>query len=380
MRAEIFIRGAGAVTAAGTGISALARALADPDWRPVIGLDRPDAEPLPVAACREFTAQGHLPPLVARRLDRPARFLAVAAREALASLGDPLAFERDRVGVCAGTWNAGTEAFLEMLRVVFQTAPDQAPPMLFPSTVCNAPASQLGILERLGGPNVTLFQKQIGGIQAVVECGRLMRRGRADAMLACGVDEAFWLYAEGLDRFHLLPRQGRPGMLLGEGAASLAVTARPEPRALARVAGWGSASTPTAPYLYPPDGDGLRAACTAALANAGVEVADVDLLVSAANGLPTLARIEARAMAGLFGARTPAAIAPTERLGEGGFAGTVRTLIGVLAVCGEAQPAWAPPAHLAGLGCRSLADRPRTVLISGLAGGGAAIALVLTAA
>ena len=79
---SVFVRSTGAVTAAGTGVPALMRALADPAWQPELGLERPDAPPLPVATCRYFSPRDVLPPLVARRLDRPARLLAVAAREA----------------------------------------------------------------------------------------------------------------------------------------------------------------------------------------------------------------------------------------------------------------------------------------------------------
>ena len=87
-----------------------------PVGAPRPGLGRPEAPPLPVAAGRDFSTAGVLPPLVARRLDRPARFLVVAAREALQALGEPLPWDRERVGAWAGTWNAGTAALLEVLR------------------------------------------------------------------------------------------------------------------------------------------------------------------------------------------------------------------------------------------------------------------------
>ena len=51
----------------------------------------------------------------------------------------------------------------------------------------------------------------------------------------------------------------------------------------------------------------------------------------------------------------------------------------VLTLAGRAHLAWGPPAHLAGAGFPAPASRPRTALVSGLAGGGSAIALFFTA-
>jgi 3-oxoacyl-[acyl-carrier-protein] synthase II len=375
----VFVRSLGLVTCAGTGIDALVARLSDDGWRPDLGLDRPDAPPLAVAACPGFTTQGVLPPLVARRLDRPARLLAVAAKEALGPLGDPLPWPRRRIGVSAATGNAGTEALFQVLQAVFTAGPEEAPPMQFPSTVANAPASQVAILEKLSGPNVTFAEKQAGGLRALTEAGRLLRRGRADAVLAAAVDEAQWLNAEGYDRLRATRRPGRPGFVLGEGAAVLTLSTDAGPSPLARLAGWGSCAAPTPTNLYPRDSSALRAACESAMRAAGVGAGDVDLVVSAANGSPLLARLERAAFAAVFPGGKPAALAVTDRLGEGGFAALVRVAVGVLAISGLAAPRWKAPAHLVEAGAPSLEKRPGVVLVSALAGGGSAIAAVVTA-
>ena len=377
--ARVFVRSIGTVSAAGTGVPALVQALADPAWRPQLGIERPDAPSLPVAACRDFSPRDVLPPLVARRLDRPARILAVAAREALGPLGDPLPWARDRAGVCAGTWNAGTSALLEVLRAVFLATPEEAPPAQFPSTVANAPASQLGILEKLGGPNLTFAEKQVGGLRAITEAGRLLLRHRADVVLACGVDEADWLNAEGYERLGTLRTSSRPGMALAEGAAVLALAREPGPAPLAVLAGWGSASAPAPPWRYPEDPAPLVLASRQALERAGLEPAEVGLVMSIANGIPALAALELQALEALFGAHRPAAVAIAERLGEGAVSGALRALIAAHAVAGSPAPAWEAPAHLIGAGFPSATTAVRAALVPGLAGGGSAIALVLIA-
>lgn len=381
MSAEsVFICSAGVVSAAGTGIGSLAAALGDAGWDAVVGLERPDSPPLPVATCRDFSTRNVLPPLVARRLDRPARLLAVAAREAIGALGEPLPWDRSRVGVTAGTWNAGTSALVEVLRSVFLASPEEAPPAQFPSTVANAPASQLGILERLGGPNLTFAEKQASGLRAVVEAARLLSHRRADAVLACGVDEADWLNAEGYARLHVLadpPR--RPGMRLGEGAAVLTLARGPVGTPLARLAGWASAGALSEPWLYPARPDVLADVCARALANAGRQPAEVDVVLSLANGIPFLGGLELAALETVFGAHRPAVLSLNERLGDGGFSSALRAAVAALALAGQVRPAWAPAPHLVAMGYPSLAERPHTALVTSLAGGGSCLAVVLTA-
>ena len=375
----IFVRSLGAVCVAGDGVPALLRALQEPDWAPTVGLERPDAPPLPVATCRSFSTGDVLPPLVARRLDRPSRLLAVAAREALRPLGDPLPWPRERVAVCAGTWNAGTSALLEVLRVTFLVSPAEAPPAQFPSTVANAPASQLGILERLGGPNLTFAEKQVGGLRALAEAGRLLARGRADAALACGVDEGHWMNAEGYERLRALRGEGRPGMVLAEGAAALLLAREPGPRPAAVLAGWGAASSPAPPHRYPNDPAALVLACRGALGRAGRRPADIDLVVSAANGIPEVAALERAALEILLADHRPAAVGVAGRLGEGAASGALRALVAAHAAAGGEAPAWGAPPELAGAGFGTSAAPPRCVLVPGVAGGGSALALLFTA-
>ena len=374
----VFVRSIGIVSGAGTGVGRLCDALADPAWQPRIGLDRPDAPPLAVVTCHDFSAKDHLPPLVARRLDRPARLLAVAAREALAG-GGTLPSDRDRIGVTAGTWTAGTDALFEVLRVVFLASPDEAPPMQFPSTVANAPASQLALLEKLGGPNVTFAEKQVGGLRALAEAVRMIRRGRADAVAVAAVDEAQWLNAETYDRLGALRRPDRDGFILGEGAAAIMVAGEPvgDPRVC--VAGLGTASSPTTTYLYPTGPEALIRSIAAALRAAGLAAGEIDLVMSMANGAPAIARLEIAALGRIFGRTMPAALAAADRLGEGSFAGLLRVLIATMMLKGEVLPAWPLPEHLAAAGFQVPRTRPRTALIAGVAGGGSTLAVVLVA-
>lgn len=367
----------GAVSPAGMGVQALRRALADPAFAPTLELPRPDASPLPVAVCRDFDTKGVLPPLVARRLDRASRLLAVAAHEALAGLGPQLPWANEEVGVAMGTWTAGTSPLLEILQAVFTLGPEQAPPMHFPNSVANAPASQLGILHRLGGPNLTFFEKQAGGLRAVVEAWRLVRAGRAKAMVAGGVDEAQWLNAEAFDRLRVLRRENRAGFTVGEGAVPMVLAAE----APVVILGAGAAGSPCPPHLYPPTPQALVAACRKALAEARLEAKQVELVVSLANGSPPLDLLERQALLELFGPHRPAVVGGlAQRLGEGAYASALRVAVASLVLAESCPVAWPTPDHLAELGFPPVAERasaPRTALVTAAAAGGSAVAVVL---
>jgi len=363
----------GAVTAAGMGVPRLLQALADPSFAPRLELPRPDAPPLPVAVCADFDPKGVLPPLVARRLDRASRLLAVAAKEALQQAGS-LPWPKEQVGVAMGTWNAGTSPLLEILQAVFTQGPEQAPPMHFPNSVANAPASQVGILETLGGANLTFFEKQAGGLRAIAEAWRLVARGRVAAMLAGGVDEAQWLNAEAFHRLGALARPGRPGFTLGEGAVALLLA----PGGAVTLAGAGAASLPCPPHLYPPRPDALLLACQKALREAGLAPQEVELWVSLANGHPQLASLELQLLEALFPRHRPQVLAPlTTRLGEGAFASALRVGVAAAVLASQVLPAWPLPPHLETAGYEPARGAVRTALLAAQAGGGSAVALVL---
>jgi 3-oxoacyl-(acyl-carrier-protein) synthase len=249
--------------------------------------------------------------------------------------------------------------------------------MHFPNSVANAPASQVGILEGLQGANLTFFEKQGGGLRALLEARQLVATGRVEAMLAGGVDEAQWLNAECFSRLQALAAPSRPGFTLGEGAA-LGLVAADGPVVLA---GAGAASEPCPPHLYPTQGQAILRACQKALAQAGLSPRDVDLVVSLANGSPPLEALEKQVLLTLFAQHRPAVLGEvSQRLGEGAFSSALRLVVAALVLAERLPVAWPAPRHLAQEGFASLAEASapaKTALVTALAGGGSALAVVL---
>src|SRR5439155_1231844 len=66
--------------------------------------------------------------------------------------------------------------------------PAGASPRLFAATVSNAAAGELAIAYRLAGPAVTVTAGGASGLAALGEAIELIRAGRADVVVAGGVD------------------------------------------------------------------------------------------------------------------------------------------------------------------------------------------------
>ncbi len=197
---QIAITGLGAVGAAGVGIAAaleavqqrrcclqpvpeeLANGRADYLW------GRADA----------FKATDFIAPLKARKLDRASQFAVAVAGQALADAGIVKgAVPAARIGIALGCGFGGIANSVEFLSGYFREGLVGLNPMLFPNTVANAPASNASIEYGLKGPNITFIQRFCSAESAILAACRFIEEGRADLMLAGGVDELTPLMVRG---------------------------------------------------------------------------------------------------------------------------------------------------------------------------------------
>src|SRR5207247_4971668 len=74
--------------------------------------------------------------------------------------------------------SAGAIPVAEMLGAIAAGGPAAAPPILFPYTVANAPASQCALILGLKGPNLTIAQKECSSASAIAKIGRASCRER----------------------------------------------------------------------------------------------------------------------------------------------------------------------------------------------------------
>ncbi|MFF5454871.1 ketosynthase chain-length factor [Streptomyces sp. NPDC012950] len=194
---------------------------------------------------------------------------------------------------------------------------------------------QISIRNGMRGPSGVLVADQAGGIDAVAHARRQLRGG-SSLMVTGGVDSALcpWGWtaqiATGLLSTSEDPARAftpfadtANGYVAGEGGAILVL--EPEESALARGARpYGSVAGHAATFDPPPGstrGPALRAAIRGALADAGCEPGDVDVVYADAAGLPDKDAAEAAALREVFGPYGVPVTAPktmTGRLYSGG--------------------------------------------------------------
>ncbi len=339
-------------------------------------------------------------PLKLRRVDEVGRITIGAAIEAMAHAGLPRRPEGyDDLGVALGSFTAGVHASAEYLEVYLRQGAGAAPAILFSNTVGNAPASVCALELGLRGPNATLTHKEASGLAAIEFAARLIRRGRAPAMLAGGADVLELVFYRVHDWFEVMAPHhepcrpydaGRNGFLMGEGAFLFVLEDDERARArgariLGHVTGTASAGSPGAFNAWPSAPDALVRVMRDAIARAGLTPDAIDVVYAAANGSQVLDATEARALDAVFGARAIPVVAIKGALGESGAAGCA----GIAAALLFASRGIAPPT--VGLAQRG-ADTPPgarvasqpvagpRALVLSVGSGGTVIAVVVEAA
>lgn len=281
--------------------------------------------------------------------------LALAQIERELEAIDPL-WRKRRIGIAIGTSGGGMRA---LERALAERAAGRPPsPELAHGALYFGPLRGLG--ERLNARAETCTQVLAACASSTIAIGiacRWLEQDRADLVIAGGYDALSVLIAAGFESLHATTRsrpapfrKQRDGMVLGEGAALLAL-ARPaelpgEP--LGFVLGFGASSD--AVHVTAPDrtGSGLARAAKLALSDAGLAPERVDLVSAHGTATPFNDAAEARAIAQVLGAGARGSVVHPFKGSIGhtlGAAGALETLAaldalgrGVLpAACGEGE-------------------------------------------
>lgn len=413
MSRRVVVSGLGTVGGWGAGRPGLLRALAAGE-APLVRLDQPGPlgersglrlGPRVAWAARVAPAclAPWLPAAAARRMSPPSRFAVAASRMALAdaALSEATAEAMDSAAVVLATSYGPSSVTEELLGQILLAGPDLASPALFAESVANAPAAQVARLIGARGANLTVTEREVGGLSAVRRAAVEVACGRTPLALAGAVEEVTPLLQALLDRFRALARSRRPGepprarpfdrrragFLCGEGATVLVLeeeerAAARGARGLARLAGGGAAFDPSAPRTgWGTGARDLAAALARVLERSGVAPADVDLVVSGASGSRAGDRLEGEVLRAVWGdGGPPPVVAPkgvTGELGGGHLAAAVAALEG--AAFGPA-PGFERPDPAVGVVPHPGGPFPRPVrrvLVSSLSAGGGASWLLL---
>jgi len=125
-----------------------------------------------------------------RRMARCSHFAVAAAQEAIEQSGLRIGREvkSDRVGIVMGTALGGYEMSESGSREYYQYGYKRVNPFALPAALPNAPAHHISTQFGLKGPLSTVVAACASGTQAIGDGAEMIRLGKADAVLAGGVE------------------------------------------------------------------------------------------------------------------------------------------------------------------------------------------------
>jgi 3-oxoacyl-[acyl-carrier-protein] synthase II len=336
--------GAGVVSPAGSTIEDL--------WSGVCRADGTNAEvvnyselgdDVPVLTCRArgFAPEERLERHEMRRLDRSHQMAFWAADDAVTSAGEAPA--PDRCAVVVGT-GFGAAGFQESQQRAFAERGSRAiSPLSIPVVMPNSIAAHLSMRYGYQGPCLTVVAACASGAMALGEALWLLRSGRADRVLAGGVDalltvgvSASFARMEAMStRFDDPHGSSRPfdidrdGFVLAEGAAFFVLERESDSSAgLGRILGYATNSDAHHIVAPPERGEGAAACMRAALVDAGLEPADVGHINAHGTSTDRNDRSEAFAIHDVFGQGSVPVTSSKGVLGHAiGAAGAIEALI-----------------------------------------------------
>lgn len=303
----------------------------------------------------DFEASEHLPGRLLSQTDQLTRLALVAADWALADAGLP-AEQGDPldIGVITANSAGGFEFGQHELEKLWSKGSGYVSAYQSFAWFYAVNSGQISIRHDLRGPGGVLVGDQAGGLDAVRHAGRQLGKG-STAMVTGGIDATIcpwgWVAqlaggrmstASAADRAYLPFDDDARGYVPGEGGALLVLehlaTARERnaPRIYGEIAGYGASFDPRPGSGRPP---ALRYAIEQALASAGVDPSDIDVVFADAAAVPELDRAEADTITELFGDRAVPVTAPktmTGRLYSG--AGPLDLVAGLLAIRDQVIP------------------------------------------
>ncbi|MEU0399109.1 ketosynthase chain-length factor [Streptomyces sp. NPDC006197] len=283
-----------------------------------------------------FVVKEHLPSRLVPQTDRMTQLALVGAEHALADAGVSVE-EADEygMGVMTASSSGGFEFGQDQLQNLWSKGSQYVSAYQSFAWFYAVNTGQISIRHGLRGPSGVVVSDQAGGLDALAHARRLVRKG-SDLILSGGVDAAIcpWGWVAQLttgkmsteerpDRAYLPFDADASGYVPGEGGALLiledaeAARRRGVTEVYGEICGYGSTFDPAPDSGREPT---LRKAIEIALADAGLEAGDIDVVFADASGVPELDRIEATALTEVFGPRGVPVTAPktmTGRLGSG---------------------------------------------------------------
>ncbi len=322
-RVRVVVTGIGAISPLGH--------TADENWASLLAghsgiglITQFDSSAMPVhiaGEVKDFDPGQYMSFKEARRISRGSQLVIAAARMALADAGLPEPVpDGDRVGTVIGTGAGGLEIVDRELQVLRSKGFNRVSPFALTGFLPNMPAHHVSALAGARGPITTVVTACASGTQAVGDAVELIRHGRADMIVAGGVEGLIHETAIGsFARMNALSTRNdeptrairpfdndRDGTVISEGAGVMILERLDH--ALARNAHiyaevMGCATSSDAFHITSPDPQGAGAvrAMKWALEDAGVTPEQIDYINAHGTATRMNDAMETEAVKQLFG-------------------------------------------------------------------------------
>ena len=268
-----------------------------------------------------FDASAALGRKEAKRLDRFSQFACVAALEALEHANLNMEKEdADRVGVLIGSGVGGIITISDQHKILLKRGPKRVSPFLVPMMLGDMASGQVSMMIGAKGPNFSTVSACATGADSIGEALEMIRRGRADVVIAGGTEAAICeIGVAGFNSCMALSTRNedpqgasrpfdsdRDGFVLGEGAGLLVLESleHAEHRGaniLAEMSGYGASSDAHHVTHPHPDGEGAARAMKWAIEDAGITPDKVDYINAHGTSTPLNDKYETIAMKRMYG-------------------------------------------------------------------------------
>ena len=352
-RPDVVVTGLGATTPLGGDVASTWDAMLN--GRSGVGpLTQEWAEQLPVRIAAELAVDPRelIDRVKLRRLDRSEAIALIAAREAWADSGlADSGLSPERLGVSLGTGIGGAQTLLAQDDILEASGPRRVSPHTVPMLMPNGPAAWVGLELGARAGVHSMSSACATGAEAVALGLDMIRAGRADVVMAGGTEAvihplpiAGFASSRAMSTRNDEPeRASRPwdksrdGFVLGEGAGTLVLeradhAAARGARVYARLAGAGITSDGYDIVLPHPEGAGFVRAVRLAVADAGIDPAEIVHVNAHATSTPAGDMIEVAGLRDALGEQ-PVLTATKSLIGHLlGAAGAVESIATILAI------------------------------------------------
>ena len=269
----------------------------------------------------EFDATTALGRKEAKRLDRFSQFACVAAIEALEHADLNMEKEdADRVGVLIGSGVGGIITISDQHKILLAKGPKRVSPFLVPMMLGDMASGQVSMMIGAKGPNFSTVSACATGADSIGEALEMIRRGRADVVIAGGTEAAVCeIGVAGFNSCMALSTRNedpqgasrpfdsdRDGFVLGEGAGLLVLESLEHAQQrganiLAEMSGYGASSDAHHVTQPHPEGEGAARAMKWAIEDAGITPDKVDYINAHGTSTPLNDKYETIAMKRMYG-------------------------------------------------------------------------------